>query len=65
MQQKYGAIKLPENLLKEVDKIVGKHGFDSRADVVKDALRDFFNKYPETSVNGDALKKLQEAEQEV
>jgi Arc/MetJ-type ribon-helix-helix transcriptional regulator len=46
----YTTIKLPNNVVASVDKLVGKHGFDSRADVVKDALRDFFEKYPETRI---------------
>ena len=29
---------------------VGKYGFSSRAEVVKDALRDFFKKYPEITL---------------
>lgn len=44
----YITIKLPNDLVAEVDKLVGKYGFSSRADIVKNALRDFFNKYPET-----------------
>ncbi len=44
----YVTIKLPEEVAKQIDKLIGKHGFDSRADVVKDALRQFFEKHPET-----------------
>ncbi len=46
----YFTVKLPECYQKEIDKLIEKHGFASRADVIKDALRDFFEKYPETKV---------------
>lgn len=44
----YISVRIPENVADYVDKLVGKHGYSSRADVVNDALRDFFEKYPET-----------------
>jgi Arc/MetJ-type ribon-helix-helix transcriptional regulator len=46
----YTTIKIPSEITKCIDKLVGKHGFSSRAEVVKDALRDFFKKYPETAL---------------
>jgi metal-responsive CopG/Arc/MetJ family transcriptional regulator len=33
-----------------MDKLIEKYGFTSRADVVKSALREFFQKYPETKI---------------
>jgi len=56
---KYTTIKLPNNLTAEIDKLVGKHGFSSRAEVVKDALRTLLKKYPET--NGQQSNAGQEA----
>jgi Arc/MetJ-type ribon-helix-helix transcriptional regulator len=58
----YATVKLPQEVVTEINKLVGKYGFSSRAEVVKDALRDFFRKYPETC--GQALGKLSNAEQE-
>jgi metal-responsive CopG/Arc/MetJ family transcriptional regulator len=46
----YTTIKLPIEITDSIDKIVGKYGFSSRAEVVKDALRDFFKKYPEITL---------------
>ncbi len=59
----YITLKLPNDLIKEVDKLVGKHGYSSRPEVVKDALRGLLRKYPET--NGQMLEKLPNAESEV
>ena len=57
---RYVTLKLPVDLVTEVDKLVGKYGYTSRPEVVKDALRDFLQKYPET--NGQMLAKLQNVE---
>lgn len=46
----YSTVKIPTDLAKTADKLVGKHGFDSRADVVKYALRVLFELYPETKI---------------
>jgi metal-responsive CopG/Arc/MetJ family transcriptional regulator len=45
MGNKYVTIKLPRNLVDEIDKFVGKHGFVSRTEVVKEALRKLFQQY--------------------
>ena len=45
MGNKYVTIKLPQNIVDEVDKFVGKHGFVSRPEVVKEALRRLFQQY--------------------
>lgn len=54
MSNKYVTIKLPRNLVDEIDKFVGKYGFISRTEVVKEALRRLFQQYkarmPEYSV---------------
>jgi Arc/MetJ-type ribon-helix-helix transcriptional regulator len=40
MTHEYVTIKLPCNIINEVlDPLVGTHGYSSRADVLKDALR--------------------------
>jgi Arc/MetJ-type ribon-helix-helix transcriptional regulator len=42
----YITIKLPCNIVDEVlDPLVGTHGYSSRADVIKDALRRISEKY--------------------
>lgn len=32
-----------------VDRLIGKHGYKSRGEIVKDALRDFLDKYDESA----------------
>jgi metal-responsive CopG/Arc/MetJ family transcriptional regulator len=44
--QKYVTIKLPKDLVDEaLDPLVGTHGYSSRTDVIKDALRRLAEKY--------------------
>jgi len=45
MGNKYVTIKLPRNLVDEIDEFVGKYGFVSRTEVVKEALRRLFQQY--------------------
>ncbi|MEM3696515.1 MAG: ribbon-helix-helix domain-containing protein [Candidatus Bathyarchaeia archaeon] len=45
MGSKYVTIKLPKNLVDEIDAFVGKYGFVSRTEVVKEALRRLFQQY--------------------
>jgi Arc/MetJ-type ribon-helix-helix transcriptional regulator len=59
----YVTVKLPQDIVSDIDKLVGKHGFSSRAEVAKEALRALFRKYSET--NNQPLEKLPNAEQEV
>lgn len=44
------SVSLPLEIMNKVDKLIGQHGFYSRPDVICDALRDFFEKYPETKI---------------
>lgn len=46
----FATVRFPQVLADKVDRYIGTNGYTSRADVVKDALRDFFEKYPETKV---------------
>jgi Arc/MetJ-type ribon-helix-helix transcriptional regulator len=41
----YGFVKVPEDLIQEVDKVVGKHGYRSRAEFVKEAIRRLLTSY--------------------
>lgn len=41
----YTTIKLPNDLVVSIDKLIGKHGFRSRAEIVKDALRELLSQY--------------------
>lgn len=45
MGNKYVTVKLPRNLVDEIDKFVGNYGFVSRTEVVKEALRRLFQQY--------------------
>lgn len=38
----YTTIKLPNEIVAQIDQLVGKSGYKSRTEVVKEALRDFF-----------------------
>jgi metal-responsive CopG/Arc/MetJ family transcriptional regulator len=42
---KYVTIKLPKHLIDEIDNFVGRYGFVSRTEVVKEALRRLFQEY--------------------
>jgi hypothetical protein len=41
----YDFIKIPEDLSAEIDRIVGTHGYRSRSEVVKDAVRRLLSDY--------------------
>ena len=45
IEGEYTTIKLPNDLVLSIDKLIGKYGFKSRAEIVKDALRDLLNQY--------------------
>ncbi|MEM3726476.1 MAG: ribbon-helix-helix domain-containing protein [Candidatus Bathyarchaeia archaeon] len=45
MGSKYVTIKLPKTLVDEIDNFVGKYGFVSRSEVVKEAVRRLFQQY--------------------
>ncbi len=36
-------VRLPKSLLEETDQLIGKRGFGSRAEVVKQALREYLD----------------------
>jgi metal-responsive CopG/Arc/MetJ family transcriptional regulator len=40
---KWVTVKLPKPLVDEIDKLVGKRGFQSRTDVASEAIRDFLD----------------------
>jgi len=40
-------VKIPKSLADEADALVGKHGFTSRAEVAKEALRKLLQQYKE------------------
>lgn len=49
-ENKYGTIRLPEELLKEVDEqLIDKHGFKSRAEVAKEGIRLILGAYREAA----------------
>ena len=43
----YTVVKLPTDLIEEVDKLVGRYGFRSRPEVIKSAIRRFLFNLPE------------------
>jgi len=42
----HNTVRLPEDLTDEMDRLIGKHGFRSRAEIAKEAIRDLLKKYP-------------------
>ena len=48
--EEYSTVRIPKELADQADRLIGKHGYTSRAEIVKDALRDLFQKYPEEKV---------------
>jgi metal-responsive CopG/Arc/MetJ family transcriptional regulator len=38
----FSTVRIPKELADEADTFIGKQGYSSRAEVVKDALRKFF-----------------------
>jgi len=42
----YGFVKLPKDLIAEVDAYVGKHGYRSRTEIIKEAIRRLMATYP-------------------
>jgi len=44
-EAEYVFVKIPKSLLDEVDKAVGKHGYRSRTEFVKDAIRSLLREY--------------------
>jgi len=44
-QADYIFVKIPKSLLDEVDEILGKHGYRSRSEFVKDAIRSLLREY--------------------
>jgi Arc/MetJ-type ribon-helix-helix transcriptional regulator len=39
------SFRLPDNLAYEMDKLIGKHGFTSRAEIAKQAIREYLDKH--------------------
>jgi len=47
IENDYVTLKIPKKLANEIDKLVGKHGFTSRAEVAKEAIRKLLQNYQE------------------
>ena len=45
LMNKYVTIKLPKHLIDEIDNFVGRYGFVSRTEVVKEAIRRLLQEY--------------------
>jgi len=46
MSKDYVTLKIPKELAIEIDDLVGKHGFTSRAEIAKEAIRRLLQQYP-------------------
>lgn len=47
----YSTIRVPQEFAIEIDKLIGSHGFTSRAEIVKDAVRQYLQKYENTHLS--------------
>ena len=47
VSSEYTIVKLPTELIDEVDKLVGRYGFKTRPEVIKQAIRNFIFAIPE------------------
>ena len=64
MSENYTTIKLPKDFVELIDELVeSKLGFSSRTEVVKTAIREYYEKQIELdSIDGSGIKKKQERE---
>jgi len=46
-RETYTGVALPDSIIREIDVLIGKHGFVSRAEIIKEAARDIIRKYKE------------------
>lgn len=56
-QQDHVTIKIPQELVDEMDKLIGKYGFRSRGEIAKEAIRELLTEYeksPLEMLNHDA-----------
>lgn len=44
-KEEYVVIKLPADLVREIDRFIGRYGYRSRAELVKDAVRALIRQY--------------------
>ena len=45
--QTHVTVKIPKDLIEEMDGLIGKHGFRSRGEIAKEAIRKLLNYYRE------------------
>jgi len=45
IDSEYIPVKLPKDLIDDMDKLVGKHGFKSRAEIAKEAIRRLLSEF--------------------
>jgi len=48
IRKKHVTVKIPIDLIEEVDKLIGKHGFRSRGEIAKEAIRRIIKDYEHT-----------------
>ena len=51
MSNEYVTIRLPKDLIDQMDKLVGRFGFTSRAEIAKEAIRKLLKEYREEAVS--------------
>jgi len=60
-EQEYSTVKVPKDLVDEIDKMMDKYGFRSRSEFVKEAIRSLLREYgalkPEEEIVVTAQKK--------
>lgn len=54
-EKEYGIVKIPMELLEEVDKLKGKFGYKTRPEIIKDAIRRLLIDYKRLEAINDGL----------
>lgn len=44
-EKEYTVVKIPTDLVEEIDKFIGKYGYRTRPEIIKDAIRRLLSDY--------------------
>ena len=58
MSETHVTVKIPKDLTDEMDKLIGKHGFRSRGEIAKEAVRQLISSYEKKEVILPRFEKI-------
>jgi len=58
-EQEYSTVKVPKDLISEIDKMMDRLGYRSRSEFVKDAIRSLLRQYGVTAPAEKAIVKTE------